>query len=239
MYKQRRKIDAEAAATPKPMQFGNNPTSGRRMVVTSDINDKINIDEWERRPRAHDQTMCASLFICSHRRVLLRRLPKPDDDSVYSVFVTYVEVYNNIAYDLLEPVRTGWLACLNLSVILMIMLSCTQCSHSKNSARGRCAQRIRVWSDRGGSDNIRRGARAVLARCVFCSFHIDSERIVSVCAGQRQRFVAHTLLNAESSRSHSIFTVRVIRAPLDHSGRRVLRVRLWCYREGCIDGGAQ
>lgn len=34
--------------------------------------------------------------------------------------------------------------------------------------------------------------------------------------GQKRRRVAHTTLNAESSRSHSVFNIRVVQAPLDY-----------------------
>ena len=36
--------------------------------------------------------------------------------------------------------------------------------------------------------------------------------------GQKRRRVAHTTLNAESSRSHSVFNIRVVAAPLDAQG---------------------
>ena len=37
--------------------------------------------------------------------------------------------------------------------------------------------------------------------------------------------MAHTSLNAESSRSHSVFNVRLVQAPLDPRGEEVLQVR--------------
>ena len=43
--------------------------------------------------------------------------------------------------------------------------------------------------------------------------------------GQKQRRVAQTQLNQESSRSHSVFTIRLVQAPLDHCGKDVLQVR--------------
>ena len=36
--------------------------------------------------------------------------------------------------------------------------------------------------------------------------------------------MAHTALNAESSRSHSIFNIRLVQAPLDPRGEEVLQV---------------
>ncbi len=46
--------------------------------------------------------------------------------------------------------------------------------------------------------------------------------------GQKMRRVAHTQLNQESSRSHSVFTVKLVQAPLDHTGKDVLQVRMVC-----------
>ena len=42
-------------------------------------------------------------------------------------------------------------------------------------------------------------------------------------AGQKRRKVAHTALNTESSRSHSVFTIRLVQAPLDPMGEEVLQ----------------
>lgn len=39
--------------------------------------------------------------------------------------------------------------------------------------------------------------------------------------GKKRRRVAHTQLNAESSRSHSVFNIRIVQSPLDPSGREV------------------
>jgi len=44
--------------------------------------------------------------------------------------------------------------------------------------------------------------------------------------GQQRRRVAQTLLNTESSRSHSVFTVRVVQSPLDSAGDQVLLLPL-------------
>ena len=42
--------------------------------------------------------------------------------------------------------------------------------------------------------------------------------------GQKVRRVAHTQLNQESSRSHTVFTIKLVQAPLDHTGKEVLQV---------------
>lgn len=45
--------------------------------------------------------------------------------------------------------------------------------------------------------------------------------------------MAHTALNAESSRSHSIFNIRLVQAPLDPRGEEVLQViSQQCYTYG-------
>ncbi|CAG2057009.1 unnamed protein product [Timema podura] len=41
--------------------------------------------------------------------------------------------------------------------------------------------------------------------------------------GQKRKRMAHTALNAESSRSHSVFTVRLVQAPLDCRGEAVVQ----------------
>lgn len=44
--------------------------------------------------------------------------------------------------------------------------------------------------------------------------------------GQKRRRVAHTTLNAESSRSHSVFNIRVVQAPLDYQVRFTIVILL-------------
>lgn len=48
--------------------------------------------------------------------------------------------------------------------------------------------------------------------------------VVPSVTGQKRRKVAHTVLNAESSRSHSVFNIRLVQAPLDASKKDVLLV---------------
>lgn len=46
----------------------------------------------------------------------------------------------------------------------------------------------------------------------------------SYILGQKKRRVANTVLNRESSRSHSVFAVKLVQAPLDPDGEEVLQV---------------
>nr|CAD7451195.1 unnamed protein product [Timema bartmani] len=41
--------------------------------------------------------------------------------------------------------------------------------------------------------------------------------------GQKRKRMAHTVLNSESSRSHSVFTVRLVQAPLDCCGEAMVQ----------------
>lgn len=43
--------------------------------------------------------------------------------------------------------------------------------------------------------------------------------------GQKKRKVANTCLNRESSRSHSVFIIKLAQAPLDADGDNILQVR--------------
>jgi hypothetical protein len=67
--------------------------------------------------------------------------------------------------------------------------------------------------------------------------------------GQKRRPVAHTSLNAESSRSHSVFNIRVVQAPLDyqvslndHCSYRGIKIKVFLFirrvllrRKCCVD----
>lgn len=45
-----------------------------------------------------------------------------------------------------------------------------------------------------------------------------------VIIGQKKRRIANTHLNRESSRSHSVFNIKLVQAPLDADGDNVLQV---------------
>ena len=56
--------------------------------------------------------------------------------------------------------------------------------------------------------------------------------------GQKKRRVANTVLNQESSRSHSVFAVKLVQAPLDPDGEEVLQVskRAPIFLADCLSG---
>lgn len=49
----------------------------------------------------------------------------------------------------------------------------------------------------------------------------DAIRVYQV--GQKRKRMGHTILNAESSRSHSIFTIRLVQAPTDPNGEYLIQ----------------
>ncbi|XP_043280255.1 kinesin-like protein KIF23 isoform X2 [Venturia canescens] len=110
-----------------------------------------------------------------------------DADNVYAVFVTYVEIYNNSVYDLLDD----------------------------DDLRTKSLQSKIVRED-GNKNMYVHAATEVEVKSAEEAFEIFQR-------GQRRRRVAHTALNTESSRSHSVFTVRLVQAPLDCEGEQVIQ----------------
>ena len=75
--------------------------------------------------------------------------------------------------------------------------------------------------------------------CILCVVHLKYSRVSRPSIGQKRRRVGQTQLNHESSRSHSVFTIRLVQAPLDPSGEEVLQekskvVRVWRGEGGAV-----
>ncbi|XP_035735794.1 kinesin-like protein KIF23 isoform X1 [Vespa mandarinia] len=123
-------------------------------------------------------------FICSTDDVDMLQV---DEDNGYAVFVTYIEIYNNSIYDLLED----------------------------EEVRSKPLQSKIIRED---------GCRNMYVHGVTEIEVKNSEEACKIFQrGQRRRRVAHTALNAESSRSHSVFTIRLVQAPLDSQGEQVVQ----------------
>lgn len=67
---------------------------------------------------------------------------------------------------------------------------------------------------------------AVLFMLLCVIFTIDIDNAFFPSSGQKKRRIANTQLNRESSRSHSVFTVKLAQAPLDADGDHVLQVTI-------------
>lgn len=102
-----------------------------------------------------------------------------DINNMYAVFITYVEVYNNCVYDLLE----------------------------ENVIQNRNALQSRLIREDGFHNMYVHGVTELEVTSV-------EEAIQAFNVGQKRKKIGHTILNAESSRSHSIFTIRLVQAPI-------------------------
>ncbi|XP_002026952.2 kinesin-like protein KIF23 [Drosophila persimilis] len=111
-----------------------------------------------------------------------------DEDNMYSVFVTYVEIYNNSVYDLLED--SGIQKTLQSKII-------REDAHHHMFVHGVTEVEVKTVED---------------ALEVFQM-------------GQKKKRMGHTVLNAESSRSHSVFNIRLVQAPTDNQGENVVQDR--------------
>ncbi|XP_064077220.1 LOW QUALITY PROTEIN: kinesin-like protein KIF23 [Macrobrachium nipponense] len=119
------------------------------------------------------------------------RVSSVDDDSIFSVFVSYIEIYNNYIYDLLE--ETSDLA----------------------QARGFQAKILRE----DASHNM------YVNGCNEIEVKSTDDALELLYRGQKKRKIAYTRLNCESSRSHSIFGIRIVQAPLDENGEDIITDR--------------
>lgn len=112
-------------------------------------------------------------------------------DVRYAVFISYVEIYNDYVYDLLEDVQYD------------------------HFSRSRPPQSKRLREDKKRNMFVY-GVNEIEITTTEEAFSVFKK-------GQERRRIAHTQLNAESSRSHSIFNIRLVQAPLDPLGEDLLQ----------------
>nr|XP_033776320.1 kinesin-like protein KIF23 isoform X6 [Geotrypetes seraphini] len=127
-----------------------------------------------------------------------------DEDSVYSVFVSYIEIYNNYTYDLLEeipfdPIKPKW---------------------NSGNTPVRNAEFVPPQSKILREDQ---NHNMYIAGCTEVEVKSTEEAFEVFWKGQKKRRIANTQLNRESSRSHSVFTIKLVQAPLDADGDNVLQ----------------
>ncbi|KAH8398275.1 hypothetical protein KR215_002303 [Drosophila sulfurigaster] len=109
-----------------------------------------------------------------------------DEDNMYSVFITYVEMYNNSVYDLLED--SG----------IQKSLQC------------------KIIREDANHQMFVHGVTEVEVKTV-------DEALEVFQMGQKRKRMGNTVLNAESSRSHSVFNIRLVQAPTDCQGEHVVQ----------------
>lgn len=114
-----------------------------------------------------------------------------DEDNMYAVFITYVEVYNNSVYDLLEETT---------------------------SAINQKTLQSKIIREDSQHNMFVHGVTEIEVKSIH-------EAIDVYQMGQKRKRMGHTVLNAESSRSHSVFTIRLVQAPTDSQGETVMQDR--------------
>ncbi|NXA36144.1 KIF23 protein, partial [Eudromia elegans] len=132
------------------------------------------------------------------------KVEEVDEENVYSVFVSYIEIYNNYIYDLLEEspfdtIKPKWNNC-NTPV--------------------RNGDFIPPQSKilREGQNH-----KMYVTGCTEVEVKSTEEAFEVFWRGQKKRRIANTQLNRESSRSHSVFIIKLAQAPLDADGDNVLQ----------------
>ncbi|KAM8893634.1 kinesin-like protein KIF23 isoform 2-T2 [Spinachia spinachia] len=113
-----------------------------------------------------------------------------DEDCCYSVFVSYIEIYNNYIFDLLEDAAF-------------------------DPIRPKPPQSKILREDQNHNMYV--------AGCTEVEVKSTEEAFEIFWKGQKKRRIANTELNRESSRSHSVFTVKLAQAPLDADGDHILQ----------------
>uniref|UniRef100_A0A3P9P3T8 Kinesin-like protein n=1 Tax=Poecilia reticulata TaxID=8081 RepID=A0A3P9P3T8_POERE len=113
-----------------------------------------------------------------------------DEDSCYSVFVSYIEIYNNYVYDLLEETQ-------------------------EDAIKPKPPQSKILREDQNHNMYV--------AGCMEVEVKSAEEAFQVFWRGQKKRKVANTRLNRESSRSHSVFIIKLAQAPLDADGDNILQ----------------
>ncbi|NXX73757.1 KIF23 protein, partial [Urocolius indicus] len=128
-----------------------------------------------------------------------------DEDNVYSVFVSYIEIYNNYIYDLLEespfePIKPKW----------------NNCNTPVRNGDFIPPQSKILREDQNHNMYVT-GCTEVEVKSTEEAFEVFWR------AGQKKRRIANTQLNRESSRSHGVFIIKLAQAPLDADGDNVLQ----------------
>uniref|UniRef100_A0A8C3T1G1 Kinesin-like protein n=1 Tax=Chelydra serpentina TaxID=8475 RepID=A0A8C3T1G1_CHESE len=134
------------------------------------------------------------------------KVEEVEEDNVYSVFVSYIEIYNNYIYDLLEEIPFDPIKP-NLAV----------CQLDLNHTLCRPPQSKVLREDQNHNMYV--------IGCTEVEVKSTEEAFEVFWRGQKKRRIANTQLNRESSRSHSVFMIKLAQAPLDADGDNVLQER--------------
>ncbi|VUZ52848.1 unnamed protein product [Hymenolepis diminuta] len=131
----------------------------------------------KRTPMKGDYTLSA----LEHRLVETTVVPI-SQQYLYAVFISYVELYNDVIYDLLDPANSG--------------------------------KSLSLYEDATKNTYVN-GVTEI-------EIKTPNEALQAYYRGQQRRRVGSTILNNESSRSHGIFSVRIVRTGYDQTYDEVI-----------------
>lgn len=134
-----------------------------------------------------------------HRQEINDFIKDLDHDYNYSIFVSYVENYNKYIYDLLDEVQPDQLYPLR--------------SHTG-------VRPLQQQAPRQLRENPQK--QVYIQDLTEVEVTSAEEALELFLKGNLRRKMGSTKLNADSSRSHSIFTIRLVRAPLNINGTEIL-----------------
>lgn len=123
---------------------------------------------------------------------------------LYTVFVSFAELYNDNIYDLLDP---------NITVVGNLPRILNMCEDAKRNTYINGITELEVKSANEALKAYYQGK--------YHYFIIKKNNLL----GQRRRRVGATVLNKDSSRSHAIFTIRIVRSGYDSNYDEVIPVR--------------
>lgn len=138
------------------------------------------IRDRQQRPQRRNNVINTSDPNLSGRLPDESRVDCVDKNAVYAVFISYVEVYNNNIYDLLEADARDIVTGKTKFTRKILRADSYDCQYVHD------CNEVQVESAR--------------------------EALETFYRGQKRRRVAHTALNIESSRSHSVFSIRLVKA---------------------------
>ncbi|XP_021263059.1 kinesin-like protein KIF23 isoform X7 [Numida meleagris] len=132
------------------------------------------------------------------------KVEEVDEDNVYSVFVSYIEIYNNYIYDLLEE-----------TPFELIKPKWNNCNTPVRNGDFIPPQSKILREDQNHNMYV--------TGCTEVEVKSTEEAFEVFWKGQKKRRIANTQLNRESSRSHGVFMIKLAQAPLDADGDNVLQ----------------
>ncbi|GAA5933596.1 uncharacterized protein JCM15063_001357 [Sporobolomyces koalae] len=158
----------------------------------------------------------------------LPQVVKVDDRFEYSIWVSYSEIYNEKIYDLLDsPIPAPAPSTSSLSTVGGGSMFSGFSQGAKNLFKFPTVKRsaLSLKADRTNSASTNAAGQTfkVVAGMKEIRVHSAEEAHQVLTRGQANRRVFSTLANRVSSRSHSIFTIKIHRTPIDPASGLVER----------------